>query len=133
MSREFILSIILYLFQFFSPIQELLLAVIFLLIIDAILDVLAAIKLKVFIVAQSIRSLIVKNLLYHTALMSSFLVSHFMMKDSFPIPHIIASIIGLIELKSILQNLGKMSGEPVFKRVIRMIRKKEKEIEAPKQ
>lgn len=132
MMKEWALALGISLLAFFSPIHGLLLAVFILLLIDVSVEIVVSIKKKIAVLSATLRLFVVKVIMYEIALMSAFLVSHFMMNDVFPIPNLIASVCGLIELKSILENLDKMSGEPIFKSIIRSIKKKEKDIAPPK-
>lgn len=132
MIKEWAFAVGISLLAFFAPIHGLLLAVFILLLIDVGVEIAATFKNKEVVVAKSLRAFVLKLIMYEIAIISSFLVSHFMMNDVFPIQNLIATVCGLIELKSILENLDKMSGEPIFKSIIRTLKKKEKDIAPPK-
>jgi len=130
--KEWAIALGISLLAFFAPIHALLLSVFILLLIDVGVEIAATFKKKEVVLSKSLRTFVVKLIMYEIALISAFLVSHFMMNDVFPIENLIATVCGLIELKSILENLDQMSGEPIFKSIIRTLKKKERDIAPPK-
>jgi hypothetical protein len=101
-----------------APIKALLISVGFLIIADLITGIWAAVKQKKAITSAAMRRTISKMVIYNLAVISGFLVESYMLEYLLPVSKIVASVIGLVELKSILENANKILGQDLFKTVI---------------
>lgn len=101
-----------------APIQEILIVTFVLVLCDLITGLWAALKLKDRISSAKLRSSVSKFFIYTLAIICGFLVEHYLAADKLPIYKIIAGMVGVVELKSILENLDKINGESLFKKLI---------------
>jgi hypothetical protein len=101
-----------------APIKALILTVGFLIIADLITGIWASHKRKEKIRSSVMRRTISKAFVYQLAVISGFLVETYLLESFFPVSKVVASVIGLVELKSILENSNSILGYNLFKTVI---------------
>lgn len=104
-----------------SPIHALLFSVGFLIIADLITGIWAALKRKEKISSSGMRRTISKIVVYQVAIISGFLIEQYMLESFLPVSKIVASVIGIVELKSILENSNHILGYPLFKSIIQKL------------
>lgn len=102
----------------FSPIRAVMATTGALIFADLFTGVWAAIKRKEPVTSKGFSRTVAKILLYETALCMSYLVHQYMTGDLLPADKLVAGMIGIVELKSILENLDTISGAPVFQQII---------------
>lgn len=102
----------------FAPAKELMMATGCLIIADLILGILAARKQGQPITSAGLRRTVSKMLVYQLSVMSAFLVQKYMMGDLIPVSSIVSSMIGLVELKSIIENADKINGGSLMKDIL---------------
>lgn len=112
------INIITVLIAALAPIHALMISVGFLILADLITGIWAAIKRKEKIKSSTMRRVISKICVYNVAVISGFLVEQYMLDSFLPISKIVASVIGLVELKSILENGNDILGTPIFKTIL---------------
>lgn len=104
---------------FFAPAGPLLISVGFLIFADFVTGIWAAYKKGEIITKSSgWRRTVTKMAVYNVAILSGFLLETYMLHELIPISKIVASVIGLVELKSILENSNVILGQDLFKTVI---------------
>lgn len=101
-----------------APAKALLISVGFLILADLITGIWAALKRGERIKSAVMRRTISKMVIYQLAVISGFLVETYMLEELLPVSKIVASVIGLVELKSILENCNYILGYDLFKTVI---------------
>lgn len=101
-----------------APAKALLISVGILIIADLVTGVWAALKRKEEIKSSALRRTISKLVVYQIAVISGFLVETYMLENIFPVSKVVASVIGLVELKSILENANSILGMDLFKSVV---------------
>lgn len=102
-----------------APIKMMLLGVGFLIVADLVTGIWAALKAKEKISSAVMRRTVSKMVVYQLAIISAFVLeAHIMGITDLTITKIVASAIGMVELKSILENTNKISGVDVFKSFI---------------
>lgn len=101
-----------------APAKALLISVGFLVMADLVTGIWAAHKRGEKIKSAAMRRTITKAVIYQVAVISGFLVETYMLENFFPVSKIIASVIGLVELTSILENANKILGQDLFKTVL---------------
>lgn len=126
------LSALLSVAALFAPAKELFIATGILIIADLLTGVYAAYKTKQPITSAGFRRTITKMLVYNVAIGSGFLVQKYMMGDLVPVSNIISSVIGLTELKSILENADKISGGSVMKMILEKLGSVNDQLQKPK-
>ncbi len=88
---------------------------------DLTLGVLAARKRDEPISSAALRRTVSKALIYQLAIISGFIVEHYLVGDSIPIVKLVAGAIGLTELKSIFENADEINGGSLLKSIINKI------------
>lgn len=101
-----------------APIHAIMIVTGCLIVADLITGVWAAVKKGDKISSAALRRTVSKFCIYQIAIISAFIVQKFMLADLIPASNIVASAIGLVELKSILENASKILGADVFKVLI---------------
>lgn len=104
-----------------APIQAVLLSVGFLIIADLVTGVWAARKRGEPITSAALRRTISKMLIYQLCIISGHLVEHNLMNDAVPVTKLIASVIGLVELKSLLENANGILGVDIFRELVKRL------------
>ncbi len=102
----------------FAPIKAVMFATGALIFIDLATGVWAAIKRKEPVTSKGISRTIAKIVLYELALATSYLVHQYMTGDLLPADKLVAGLIGIVELKSILENMNTINGSPVFAAIV---------------
>jgi len=102
----------------FAPAKALLISVGFLIFADLVMGVWAAKKRGEHISSAALRRTVSKAAVYQVTILSGFLVEQYMLGGILPVSKIVASTIGLFELKSILENSDSILGYSLFKLVI---------------
>ncbi len=102
----------------FAPIKAVMLTTGVLIFADLMTGVWAAVKRKEPITSKGISRTLAKIALYELALATSYLVHQYMTGDLLPADKLVAGLIGIVELKSILENLNTINGTPVFAAII---------------
>lgn len=103
---------------FLAPAKMLIISVLALVLIDLITGIWAALKQGKKIESAVMRRTLSKLFIFQLAVISGFIVETYMLDNFFPVSKIIASVIGLVELTSILENSNKILGQPLFKAVL---------------
>lgn len=114
-------SIGLSLLAVFAPVQAILLSVGFLIIVDLILGITAALKRGETITSSAMRRTVSKLLVYELAVMSGFICETYLMSGIAPISKLVAGVIGMVEIKSIFENCDSIYGEPILKKLIKKL------------
>jgi len=89
-----------------------------LIIADLVTGVWAAYKLGNTISSAGLRRTVSKFCVYQIAIISAFIVQKFLLNDLIPASNIVAGVIGIVELKSILENANKILNTDIFKAVL---------------
>lgn len=116
--KQILLNLVAVMVAVLAPIKALMLCVGFLILADLITGIWAALKRNEKIKSAVMRRTISKMVIYNLAVISGFLVEHYMLESFLPVSKIVASVIGLVELKSILENSNHILGYSLFKSVI---------------
>jgi hypothetical protein len=101
-----------------APIKAILITVGILIFADLLTGMWAAVKRKEPISSAAMRRTVSKMLVYHLCIISGFLVETFLLAEIIPVTKLIAGVIGLIELKSLLENANIILGKDLFKEVL---------------
>lgn len=105
----------------FAPIKPVLLATGVLIFADLILGVMAAKKRGEPITSSALRRTVSKLFIYNVTILSGFLFEKYLMGDLIPAVKLIAGVIGVVELKSILENADDVNGAPIFLSIIKRL------------
>lgn len=108
-------------FTALAPIHGVLGATCFLIMADLGLGMWAARKRGEPITSAALRRTVSKLLIYQMAIISAFIVEHFLMADAVPVLKLCSGVIGMVELKSILENANELNGSPLFASILKAI------------
>ena len=107
----FLTKIGLLVLAFLAPIQNIIFGVLFLIVCDLVTGVTAAVKKKEKITSSKLSRTISKVLVYFITIVVCHVINQHLLfgPDVVPLENLVTSFIALTELKSILENLDKMS------------------------
>jgi phage-related holin len=111
-------AVVVSLLAVFAPIQTTLATVLALVVVDLISGVLAARKRGEPITSAQLRRSISKLFIYEVAIGMTFLSEHYLMSDEVPALKIVSGMLGMVELKSVMENLNELSGTNIFDSLI---------------
>lgn len=115
----FLKSGILLLAAFLAPIATVIFAVIFLIFVDLVTGILASIKEKQTITSSALSRTIAKTFVYCTTIIVTYVVHKYLLVGfDFPIESIVSGFIALTEMKSILENMDRISNHSVLRDLI---------------
>lgn len=100
------------------PIQSMLIAVGALVAADLVFGLIVAYKQKIPITSSGIRRTITKTFIYLSSVMLGYVAEHYLMGDIVAISKLIAGTIGIVEMKSILENADIINGGSLFKAIV---------------
>lgn len=101
-----------------APIHPVIISVGVLIFADAFIGIWAAYKRGERISSKRMGDSIVKMLVYQLVLISGYLVQTYLLSDFIPVVKLAAGYIGMVELKSLLENASTILGRDVFKEII---------------
>jgi hypothetical protein len=107
--------LILFVVSTFAPAKAVLGTVLALVIADLITGIIASKRAGAPITSSGIKKTVLKLLVYEVAVLAAFLVQQNLTGDDLPVMHWLGSLIGLTELKSVLENLDLASGGSFFR------------------
>jgi hypothetical protein len=109
------------LFALLAPIHAVMAVTGAMIFIDLATGVLAARKRKEPITSAALRRTVTKIVVYQTGIITAFLCEHYLLSDSLPIIKLAAAAIGLVEMKSISENLNELNGAPIFATLVKAL------------
>ena len=127
-----VLPVIMAIISVFAPAEQMILTVLVLCLVDLITGILASKKQSIPITSYGIKRTIMKLAVYEMALCLGYLVGTYLV-PFIPVTNIVSSVIGLTELKSVLENLDIIIGKPVLKSILDALQKGSSNDQAPPQ
>ena len=104
---------------FLAPIATVIFAVLFLIFVDMVTGILASFKEKQRITSSAMSRTIAKTFVYCTTIIVTYVVHKYLLVGfDFPVESIVSGFIALTEMKSILENLDRISNHSVLKDLI---------------
>ena len=116
--KRWLLDLCFTLLAVIAPIQTVLTTVIALVLADFVTGVWAAIKEKQPITSAAMRRTVSKLVIYNIAVISGFLLEKYLLADALPFAKLIAGTIGVVEMKSLIENTKRITGLDIFKEVL---------------
>lgn len=101
-----------------TPIHPVLISVGVLILADAVFGIWAAYKRGEQITSKRMGGTIVKLFVYNGVIVTGYLVQTHLLSEIVPVVKICAGYIGMVELKSLLENSSTILGRDLFKEVI---------------
>lgn len=110
--RTFLLSLL----AVFAPIQPLMAAVAVLIVADTITGIIAAYKRGEEIRSSGLSRAVVKLFVYQVVIVTGFLMEQYIVPDlGVPVVKLLAGVIGVVEFKSLLENVESVTGLDLLK------------------
>lgn len=110
--KAFLLSIL----AVFAPLKALMGAVAFLIMADTVTGIIAAYKRGEEIRSSGLGRAIVKLFVYQVVIITGFLMEQYIVPDlGIPIVKLLAGVIGVVEFKSVLENVESITGLNLMK------------------
>ena len=110
----------------FAPVKATLITVMVLTVADLISGIMASRKEGKKITSSGLKRTIIKTTVYELVVMLGFLTEQFMTGDSVPVVKVLAGFIGITELKSVMENLERISGMPMVRLLIEKLNQTDK-------
>lgn len=110
-----------------APLQSVMVSIIVLVVLDTILGVIAARSQKEPITSHKLKRMVAKLGLYYTAVLVGFVAGNYLIDALIPIEKMITTLIGIVEVKSVLENLDIIYGGSFFKSLLDKLDKKQDE------
>ena len=102
----------------FVPIKAALIAIVVLTLLDLVSGVSAAIKRKESITSSGFKRTVIKLLVYLSVACLAYVVEAFLTGGLIPLAKIASGLVGVTELKSILENMEEVTGLPILQMLI---------------
>jgi phage-related holin len=109
---------------YFSPIAEMVHVMIMFLVIDTISGICASLKNGDKFEAKKLVKTVVKFVWYSVAVMTAWMMEKTFGLCWISLAKLVAGFISFVELKSIFENITGITNEPVFKRILKMLKRK---------
>lgn len=119
--KTFLINLLIVIATIFAPIQNIIISVFVLILCDLVFGVMAARKRKEKITSAGIRRTVSKFFVYEIALCICFIAETYLLGGVLPVSKILAGIIGIAELKSILESLDEINGSSLLAEVIKKL------------
>jgi phage-related holin len=116
--RTLLLNLALAALAVFIPIKAAIITIVILTLLDFVSGVMAAMRRKEQLTSSGFKRTVVKLLVYLAVACLAFLVERFLTGDLVPLAKIASGLVGITELKSILENLEDITGLPLLKLLI---------------
>jgi len=97
-----------------APVKAMMIAASVLVLLDFVTGIWASLKTGNAVTSAKMGRTVTKMAVYEVAILSCFLVERYLTEDFFPLSKICAGFVGLVEAKSIIENLNAINGSPVF-------------------
>lgn len=112
--KQLFYHLLLTLVLIFAPIKAALIAAMALAMVDLVAGIWAAKARKEPITSSGLKRTILKVLVYEVVIMLGYITEKYMTGDLVPIVKVLAGLIGVTELKSIVENLRDITGVPLL-------------------
>lgn len=124
---SFLCKIGILLIAYFTPIKEIIHVMFFFLAIDTISGVWASVKSGNKVESRKLRKTVYKFIWYTVAVIASFMMETTFHLSWTNFASIVGGFICFVELKSIFENVTVITGDPIFKNIIKILKKKSSE------
>lgn len=96
--------------SFLAPMSKVIFAVLFLIFVDLVTGLIASFKEKQPITSSGLSRTIAKVFIYMTTIVLAYVCNTYLMQDfGFPVESIVSGFIALTEMKSILENMNRIT------------------------
>ena len=112
--ERYIAALLISCFAILAPVQPLILAVLVLVIADMVLGVSVAIKTNIPVTSKGLRNSIIKMMTYLVAIIAGYICEKYLLGDMLPVTKLFTAMIGISELKSVLENAEILTGNKLI-------------------
>jgi len=112
--KAFVTYIAIALWMWLMPIRPALISIMALPLADLILALIGAYKAKVPITSSGLKRTVAKIFMYEFTTILAFVVEMYLLSSFIPVVKIVTGLIGMVELKSCLEHLNEINGNPIF-------------------
>lgn len=119
--KEFVIKLAVSAIAALAPIHAVMISVGFLILADLVTGIFAANKRGEQITSAAMRRTVSKMLIYQLAVISGFLLEHYLLSDMMPVAKLVGGVIGMVEFKSILENSNTIVGTDIFKSILQKL------------
>lgn len=109
------------LFAALAPIKAVLISVGILILVDLVFGIWAAKKRGEQITSAAFRRTATKFAVYQTVIITGFILQKYLLEDLVPVVNIVSGVLGMIEMKSILENSNGILGQDIFKAIMQKL------------
>jgi hypothetical protein len=95
---------------------------------DMVVGIWKAIKLGIKIRSRRMSDSITKMLLYQLAIVSGFLIETYIIEQLIPITKLIATVVAVIEFKSIVESIEAVTGKDLWGKIKTLIGRKNEDL-----
>lgn len=118
MTKERLLSVAVFLWVVLAPIKPAMACVLLLPVADLILGLICSKKAKRPITSAGIKRTVAKVFLYELALILAFITETYLTGPLIPAIKMVTGLVGVTELKSCLEHLDELGGQPLFASIL---------------
>lgn len=119
--KEWLLKTLLATLAILAPIKAVMITVGVLVFIDLATGIWAAKKRGESITSAALRRTVSKLTIYQICIISGFLLQHYLISDVVQIVNLLGGVIGMVELKSVLENSNGILGYDLFQEIIKKL------------
>lgn len=112
---------------YFTPIAEIVHVMLIFLTLDTISGIWASLKEGHKIESHKLRKTVMKFVWYTIAVMTAWMMENTFHLSWANLANLTAGFICFVELKSIFENVTKITSEPIFKRILKLLKRKSTE------
>lgn len=106
---------------FLAPIEGVILTTLGLVLVDMITGLGASYKQSIPLTSYGLKRTVIKLFVYELAILLAFVVGLYLTGPTLPVLHLVSSLIGLTELKSVLENLNIIGGGSLLNSIVSAI------------
>lgn len=101
-----------------APIKTLIISCVVIIVADMVTGIMAAKKRGEQIQSAEMRRSLSKLVVYQVAIISAFVLETYMLEGLLPVTKVVGGVIGMVEFKSILENVSVIAGKDIVKMVL---------------
>ena len=120
--KSFLTKLLLLIIAYFTPIAEMILVMLIFLILDTISGIWASLKKGEKLESHKLRKTIYKIVWYTIAVMLSWMMEKTFTLTWTNLASLVCGFICFVELKSIFENITRITNEPVFMKILKIIK-----------
>lgn len=106
----------------FAPIKAVVATTAVLIMVDLCMGIWAASKRGEKVESAKLRRTVSKLFIFEITILSAFLLETYLLEGLLPLTKLIASVVGLVEGKSIIEHANELHGEPIFNKILDLIK-----------